>query len=131
VNKFQHDNSFDLFYGYGLIQLDKAVRNPVGGPSLQARTFGGSLSARIESGNPARGSARVAFRLTQGGSATVRVFDARGALVRTLERVRGPGEQAVAWDGRSNNGALAASGVYWFRIESEEGTAVRKVAFLR
>jgi serine protease len=131
ANKFQHDNSFDIFYGYGLIQLAEAVRNPVGGPSLQARTFGGSLSARIESGNPARGSARVAFRLTQGGSATVRVFDARGALVRTLERVRGSGEHAVAWDGRSNNGALAASGVYWFRIESEEGTAVRKVAFLR
>jgi subtilisin family serine protease len=131
VNRFQNDNSFDRFYGNGLIQLDQAVRHPVGAPSLSARSFGGALAARVETGNPARGSARIAFRLSQGGPATVRVFDARGALVRTLESVRGPGEHAVTWDGRVNGGAAAASGVYWFRIESEEGTAVHKVAFLR
>jgi serine protease len=130
VNRFQHDNSFDPMYGNGLIQLDQAVRHPVG-PTFSARAFGGALNARVESGNPARGSARIAFRLSRGAPATVRVFDARGALVRTLENVRGPGEHAVTWDGRISGGAPAASGVYWFRVESEEGTAVRKVAFLR
>jgi serine protease len=132
VNRFRSNSGVDFAYGNGLIQLDRAVRNPVGAPSLNSRAFGGSLAARIESGNPARGSARIAFRLSRSGPARVRVFDVRGALVRTLEdRVQGPGEHAVTWDGLGAGGAPAASGVYWLRVDTAEGTAVRKVAFLR
>jgi hypothetical protein len=52
--------------------------------------------------------------------------------VRTLdERLDQPGAHALTWDGRGQGGAPAASGVYWMRLSTPEGSAVRKVAFLR
>jgi len=60
------------------------------------------------------------------------IFDARGALVRTIEeRVETSGSHDILWDGRGREGTPVASGVYWMRLDAPGGTAVRKVAFLR
>ena len=132
VNKFQTTRAFDPLYGNGLIQLDQAVRHPVGPTSLAASIDRGALAARIASGNPARGSASIAFTTKRSGPIRVQVFDARGALVRTIEeRISEPGTHALTWDGRGQGGSAAASGVYWMRLSTPEGSAVRKVAFLR
>lgn len=132
VNRFQTNNAFTPLYGNGLIQLDQAVRHPVGPTTLAAALSGGVLQARIASGNPARGSARLAFTTRASGPVQVQVFDARGALIRTMdERVDQAGPHAVTWDGRGQAGTPAASGVYWMRLTTAEGSAVRKVAFLR
>jgi len=132
VNKFQTTQAFDPLYGNGLIQLDQAVRHPVGPTNQAAAIDGGALAARIASGNPARGSASIAFTTRKSGPVRVQVFDARGALVRTIEeRTSQPGPHALTWDGRGQGGSAAASGVYWMRLSTPEGSAVRKVAFLR
>lgn len=132
VNRIQTNHSFDPLYGFGLIQLDKAVRSAAQHASL-ARSLGdGDIPARISSENPARGTARLSYRVARSGSVLVRVFDVRGALVRTLEDGPAqPGEHVATWDGKSSNGSPSASGVYWMRIDSSEGSAVRKIAFLR
>lgn len=131
VNRFQITRAFDPLYGNGLIQVDQAVRHPVG-QTLAAGIDRGALAARIASGNPARGSASMAFTTRTGGPVRVQIFDARGALVRTLEdRSAPPGAHALTWDGRGQGGAPASSGVYWMRLITPEGSAVRKVAFLR
>ncbi|HYJ33567.1 MAG TPA: S8 family serine peptidase [Candidatus Binatia bacterium] len=132
VNRFQTTRAFDPLYGNGLIQLDQAVRHPVGPTGLAAAIDGGPLAARIASGNPARGAASIAFTTRTSGPVRVQVFDARGALVRTIEqRISEPGTHALTWDGRGQGGSPAASGVYWMRLSTPEGSAVRKVAFLR
>lgn len=132
VNRFQTNSGFDPLYANGLIQIDQAVRHPVGLNSLAASIDGGPLSARIASGNPARGSAQIAFTTKRSGPVRVQVFDARGALVRTMEeRSAQPGTHALTWDGRGQDGGAAASGVYWMRLTTPDGSAVRKVAFLR
>jgi len=132
VNRFQSSNGFTPEYGYGLIQIDQAVRHPVGSASLASRFDAGGLSARIASGNPARGSARMAFTTSRGGPVRAQIFDARGALVRTIEeRVETSGSHEILWDGRGREGTPVASGVYWMRLDAPGGTAVRKVAFLR
>ena len=52
--------------------------------------------------------------------------------MRTIEqRISEPGTHALTWDGRGQGGSPAASGVYWMRLSTPEGSAVRKVAFLR
>ena len=131
VNRFRATSAFDPMYGYGLLQVDQAVRHPVG-PTLAGSFDRGALSARISSANPTRGSARIAYSLSSAGRVRVRVFDARGALVTTVEdRIASPGAHEATWDGRLSGGAHAGSGVYWMRIESPEGSAVRKVALLR
>ena len=126
----------DAEYAAGLIQLDAALlaRMP-SGAGVQAAspaTAAGQIAARLLSRNPARGDVSIAYRSERQGRVRVRVFDVRGALVRTLEdRDASAGEQRARWDGRDDAGGHAAAGVYLFRIETPEGVATRKVAFLR
>ena len=132
VNRFQATNAFSTRYGYGLIQLDAAVRKAAGSGAAAAAALPGTLQARMESGNPSSGQARLSYRLTRSGPVRVRVYDARGSLVRSLDdRVAQAGSHMIAWDGRSASGSAAPSGVYWMRVDSPEGSAVRKVALLR
>jgi subtilisin family serine protease len=137
VNRFQSTSGFDTHYGDGLIQLDQAVRHPVSAGSIRlARGLGGigegTLQARIASENPARGEARISYQLARSGSVRVRVFDARGALVKTVKDGSAPpGSHVVTWDGRGAAGVPVASGVYWLQVDSSEGSAVRKIAYLR
>jgi hypothetical protein len=132
VNRFQTNSAFSTRFGYGLIQLDAAVRKAAAAGASAAAALPGELQARMVSGNPSSGSALLSYRLTRGGPVRVRVYDARGALVRSLEdRIAPAGSHTIAWDGRNASGSPASSGVYWMRVDSSEGSAVRKVALLR
>ncbi|MDP6528096.1 MAG: FlgD immunoglobulin-like domain containing protein [Gemmatimonadota bacterium] len=60
------------------------------------------------------------------GDLVVEVYNLAGRLVRRLE-----GTGSVSWDGTTNGGGVAASGVHIFRILGEEREEVRKVAVVR
>jgi len=131
---FGKPNAYSEEFGFGLIQIGKAVRAAAssGGLASAAALGRDPLGVRITSGNPARGEATVAFRTARAGPVAARVYDARGLLVRTLVRdARPAGEQTLRWDGRDASGAAAASGVYFIRVETAEGSSVRKLAYLR
>ena len=124
------NGGFDNRDGFGLIQVGAAVRTAAGNRS--AALTGGALQARMLSGNPARGQAALSFRTATPGQVAARVFDARGALTRTLiDGFRQAGPQTIVWDGRDDRGRNAPAGVYFVRIDTKDGRAVRKVAFLR
>ncbi|MEK7348564.1 MAG: S8 family serine peptidase [Candidatus Eisenbacteria bacterium] len=120
----------DLLYAAGLIQLDAALRTRT--PSGGQAPAKGEIAARLLSRNPARGEALISYRNERPGRVRVRVFDVRGALVRTLENRDAPaGEQSARWDGRDDAGGHAATGVYFFRVQTADGVATRKITFLR
>ncbi|HEX5031282.1 MAG TPA: metallophosphoesterase [Candidatus Eisenbacteria bacterium] len=78
--------------------------------------------------NPfARGS-EIRFTLDRASRVGVSIHDASGREVRRLAPGRlGSGPHALAWDGRDGRGRIAAAGVYFVRIRSEERTAVAKL----
>jgi len=137
VNPFRSSNGFDPEYGFGVIRLGEAVRHPVGlksdsGSAAGNGRGGGGIDAKLLSENPTRGEARLEFRTTRAGTASVRVYDVRGALVRTLLDTRAEGGVThVRWDGRDQSGVLASNGIYFLRVETPEGVSTHKVAFLR
>ncbi|HWN82129.1 MAG TPA: FlgD immunoglobulin-like domain containing protein, partial [Candidatus Udaeobacter sp.] len=67
--------------------------------------------------NPTAGPASLVFALPAPAPVMVAVHDAAGRRVRTLidERVE-PGEHRTQWDGRTDRGGRAASGIYFFRL---------------
>jgi len=83
--------------------------------------------------NPFRGRTTLAFELPTQSRVTVRVFDVTGRLVRVVldEESRTAGRHAIAWDGKNDNGRRVASGIYFFRAESESDALARKVLLLR
>ena len=82
--------------------------------------------------NPFTRSTTLRFSLSEPARVTLRVYDVRGALVRTLVDADLPsGPHAAAWDGRESNGARAASGVYYARLVTPQATLTRRLVFVR
>jgi serine protease len=123
----------DSIYGFGLIQVDKAVQLAAS-RSARKVAFGGprGSGARLTTGNPSPGNATLALRLSRAGQVRVQLFDVRGRLVRRLEEGRYPaGERLVRWDGKDDRGRMVGSGVYFFRVMTPDGIENRRVAILR
>ncbi len=65
-----------------------------------------------------RGFLRFRFELDAADDVTVRVFDFAMEHVRTLTSAGQPGPNEVLWDGRADDGARVASGVYVYVVEA-------------
>lgn len=82
--------------------------------------------------NPFNPTTVIGYELPNPGFVSLRVYDVRGVQVRTLvEENRGTGPQAVMWDGRDNNGATVASGVYVYRLRFGDELLSRKLLLLK
>lgn len=78
------------------------------------------------------GSTRIAFALPREGKATLRVFDVQGRLVQTLVDGALPaGQHQVTWDGRNSRDGQAAAGVYFYRLQTDQGEATKKMLLIR
>ncbi len=74
----------------------------------------------------------ISYHLCKPGDAHVRIFNLAGRHVRTLVSGRGAaGTHRVTWDGRNDVGVAVSSGVYFYRLETEEGSHARKITLLR
>jgi flagellar hook assembly protein FlgD len=68
----------------------------------------------------------------EGATVSLRFYDIRGHLVRTLiDRHHSGGAHEVAWDGRDSRGRTVSSGVYFARMSIGDWSETRKIAFVR
>jgi photosystem II stability/assembly factor-like uncharacterized protein len=75
--------------------------------------------------NPFNPALVLRFRTDSAGPARLRVYDARGRVVRTLvDHTLAAGDHAARWDGRDDGGHLMAAGVYLARLQPPTGAAV-------
>jgi len=84
--------------------------------------------------NPFNPSTVIGFGVPGTASAEVRlvVFDVAGRRVATLvSRRLDPGYHEVRWDGRTDQGAAAGSGIYLLRAEIGPTVLTRKLALVR
>jgi hypothetical protein len=82
--------------------------------------------------NPFNPSTNVSFELAAPGMVRVKIFDARGQVVRDLVRESLPaGRHVMRWDGKTDQGANASSGVYFLRFESGQTVGTKKMTLLK
>ena len=86
--------------------------------------------------NPAHRATEIPFTLAGGGEVipvTLRVFDPRGRLVRTLiDRPEVTGRHyLVDWDGADQMGRRAASGIYYYQLRAGSVVLTRRMVLLR
>ncbi len=82
--------------------------------------------------NPFAGTTRVAFSRSAPGRVEARVFDVRGALVRTLAAGEmGAGLHVQPWDGCDDSGSRLSPGVYLLRVRIPALRSVQKLVILR
>jgi flagellar hook assembly protein FlgD len=82
--------------------------------------------------NPFNPATRIRFRLSHAMDVTLKVYDSAGHHVATLlnENVGG-GEHVATWDGRSITGAQVGSGIYFYKLQTEEGSLTHRMVLLR
>jgi len=87
--------------------------------------------------NPFNPTTRISYVITgaDGGRSDrtiIEVFNVIGQQVITLvDRIEGPGEYAVTWDGRDKLGREAASGLYFYRLSRGNQAETRKMMLLK
>jgi len=110
----------------------------VGDPSFVANGAHGlddpPAAFRLAAGfpNPFNPQTTLGFDLPSPARARLRVFDARGRLVRSLLDAELPaGRHWTEWDGRDDAGHELGSGVYFARLEAGAEKATNKLVLLR
>ena len=82
--------------------------------------------------NPFRDAATIRFSLAREMSVRVTIFDVAGRRVTSLvDEERPAGWHTVRWNGRDDAGRAAASGVYFYRLESRAWTDTKRMLKLR
>jgi len=68
-----------------------------------------------------------------GGISSVRIYDVKGRVVRTVleGETLHPGEYSFAWDGKDANGVEVAPGVYYCKLQTGERSLTKRVILLR
>lgn len=78
--------------------------------------------------DPSEGDAVTVDLGSYVGDASLEVYGMAGTLIRSIELSEA---SEIVWNGENESGDLAASGVYFLRIETDEREVVRKVAVVK
>ncbi|MBD3348874.1 MAG: hypothetical protein GF400_06720 [Candidatus Eisenbacteria bacterium] len=82
--------------------------------------------------NPFNPVTRIGFSLDRETEARIAIYSAGGRLVRTLVDERLPaGEHRVRWNGTTDGGTLAPSGIYFCVLEAGEARLTRKLVLAK
>lgn len=82
--------------------------------------------------NPFNPSTTLRFSLARAGTVRLEVCDVSGRVVRRLvDGHREGGPQGVAWDGRDERGRPVASGVYFSRLTTRDGSLTGRLVLVK
>lgn len=91
----------------------------------------GARFGAAASPNPFNPKVTIAYTVARAGHLTVKIFDVRGRLVRTVLDGRVEHSGSVDWNGRDDAGGAAASGVYFYEVRMDNDVQVGKLALIR
>ncbi len=78
--------------------------------------------------NPFNPSTRISYQLEQADHVVLAVYNILGQKVQTLvDGFQGAGVQSVVWNGRNADGSTASSGLYFYRLESQNVVQTQKM----
>jgi hypothetical protein len=82
--------------------------------------------------NPFNPTTVIRYEIAKAGMVHLRIYDARGALVKDLyEGHRPPGRYEVGWDGENERGERVASGMYFYVLETPDARQTKKMVLLK
>lgn len=82
--------------------------------------------------NPFNPATQIGFSLAEEGRVRLMVYNVLGQVVRELvNEYRTAGSHTVTWDGKDAAGRSVASGVYLYRIEANQFSAVRRMVLMK
>lgn len=82
--------------------------------------------------NPFNPSTTISFDLVKPSHAQLKIYNLKGQLINTLiDQDMAVGRHRLVWDGRDSNHRPVASGVYLYRLTTEDFVKTRKMLLLK
>lgn len=82
--------------------------------------------------NPFNPTTKIEFVLSKSGQVRVEIFNILGEKVKTLiDQHLKAGRQLVEWDGKDESGEEVASGIYFYRLQTDNFTETKKMVLMR
>jgi hypothetical protein len=123
------DPTFDCPFGQAMARAFGDEEIALKSESPQAGAF--KLQQNVP--NPFNPSTKISFEVPAGGGkVNLQIFDVTGRLVRTLvDGFESAGTRTVTWNGRTDQGQPAASGIYYYRLTGPSFTEQKKMVLLK
>ncbi len=82
--------------------------------------------------NPFNANTQIRFALPKAGHATLEIYNLLGQKAITLvDGYLTAGVKIVSWDGRDNRGAAVPSGIYFYRLRSQDFVQTKKMLLVK
>ena len=82
--------------------------------------------------NPFNPTTRIEFSLPVKGQVSLVIYNLLGREIATLvNQDMNAGSHSLTWDGKDNRGAAVTSGIYFYRLESNDRVQTRKLLLLK
>ena len=82
--------------------------------------------------NPFNAQTRLTYSIPTGAQVTLYIYNRLGQLVRAIEQgFQGAGVHAVNWDGRNDSNKDAATGIYFYVLQTKHGRLTQKLSLIR
>ncbi len=82
--------------------------------------------------NPFNPRTEIKFSVPSDQDVSLRIYNVEGRLVRTLLQGRQiAGTHSVMWSGQNDQGGMVASGLYFYRLNTDSGVLTRKMTLLK
>jgi len=82
--------------------------------------------------NPFNPTTTLSYALAKGGRVTLRIYNTRGQLIRTLlDTNQKSGQHRIVWNGLDNQNKPVGSGVYFYRLQTNGYDKTQKMMLLK
>lgn len=82
--------------------------------------------------NPFNPSTTISYFLPEKTDTDIKIYNVKGQLVRTYRNLgQERGIQKIVWDGRDKKGTTVASGVYFYKLDTNDATIIKKCLLLK
>ncbi|HHS50297.1 MAG TPA: T9SS type A sorting domain-containing protein [candidate division Zixibacteria bacterium] len=115
----------------GIIESGGELFLPQGTFKLVASFVPSSFALHQAVPNPFNATTKIAFDIPSDSHVELEIFDIQGRLVRRLVSGDTPaGFHSVIWDGRTDAGSSAPSGVYLYRIRTDGAAQTKRMMLI-
>lgn len=82
--------------------------------------------------NPFNPTTTISYSVPKAGEAKLVIYNQAGQVVRTLiDGTVTAGQHRVVWNGTDNSGRAVATGVYVYRLSTDDGVKVRRMTMVK
>lgn len=82
--------------------------------------------------NPFNPETRISYSLTLDTKVELVIYNVLGQRIRTLvEEVQTSGYKSIVWNGKDDNGEKVSSGIYFYKLKTEDFSESKKMVLLR